>query len=73
LHRIAYTSRRIASLDKLADLFTRAGNAAQPVGDAADKITAALPTDAETKRARRAVRSWSAWSFASLLDRLFGR
>jgi hypothetical protein len=55
-----------AALDHIADLFTRAGNAAQAVG-------AALPTDREVKRARRAVRSRSAWSFASLLDRLFGR
>jgi hypothetical protein len=58
------------TLSRIADLFKRAGDAAQAVRDAADRLT--VP-DAEAKCARRALRSASAAAWASILAQLFGR
>jgi hypothetical protein len=65
------------ALRKLSDVVVEtlisAGRAADAVSKAADAITAATPTPAEAKRDRRDLRAAGAATWASLLDRVFGR
>ena len=60
-------------LDKMVATFERMGATANKIADAADRITAALPTEAEAKEARRNLRIVAAASWADLLHRLFRR
>jgi hypothetical protein len=56
-------------LAKLTDTFKRAGDAAQSITDAAEK----LPSESDMCKARRDLRLWSVASFQSILNRIFGR
>jgi hypothetical protein len=55
-----------AALVRARELFERAGQAA-------DRLTAAMPTAADAKRARRDLRSMSVAAFQSILNRIFRR
>jgi hypothetical protein len=61
-----------AALDRVAGLLKQAGNAADRVSEAADGVSRAADA-AQLPKARSAMRSWSAWSWSNLLDRLFRR
>jgi hypothetical protein len=62
-----------ADLEHVRRLFERLGQTADSVTEASEKITTALPDEAELKRARRSLRTAAAASWMWLLGRLFGR